>query len=362
MPTARPRPMPSRRRGSRLAVPAMAALLLTALAGAPRADTRLATFTVAASDTGTAFVTDASVEAVRDAKVASQVAGRIVELPVSAGDHVRAGQVLARIDTTVVAQQLASSQAQVAQAQAQAAVARTELERARQLFQQDYLSQAALDQAQARARAAEAVVKALQAQTGGIAAQAAWHVVRAPFTGWVAQVAVSQGDAASPGQPLMTVYDPTALRVSAQVPESVGQRLDTTQAVALDIGGRHVALSAHAQLLPAIDPGSRTVTVRVPLPATLEGPQPGQAARLGLPLLRRAGGDTGPQPLWVPSQAVVRRGELSAVYVVPPQGTPRLRQVRLGRDSGTRTDILAGLDVGERVALDPTTAARASRP
>ena len=60
----------------------------------------------------------------------------------------------------------------------------------------------------------------------------------------------------------------------------------------------------------------------------------------------------------VPARAVVRRAELTGVYVIAADGTPLLRQVRLGRASGDQVEVLAGVSAGERVALDPQAAAR----
>ncbi|MEY8876469.1 MAG: efflux RND transporter periplasmic adaptor subunit, partial [Leptothrix sp. (in: b-proteobacteria)] len=60
----------------------------------------------------------------------------------------------------------------------------------------------------------------------------------------------------------------------------------------------------------------------------------------------------------VPLSAVVRRAELTAVYVLDAQGQPLLRQVRLGHVDGSQVEVLAGLVAGERVATDPQAAAR----
>lgn len=346
-------------------------LLAGAALVAPRAGHAagaLAVFTVAAAHQGASFVTDGTVEAVRDAKVASQVPGRVLQVLVKAGDAVQAGQVLARIDGAVVQQQVSASQAQVAQAQAQAALAQAELARTRQLVQQKFLSQSALDRAQAQARAAEAQVKALQAQTGSVSAQASLYVVKAPFAGWVSQLTVSQGDVANPGQPLMTVYDPTALRATAQVPEQLAARIEAGPVVSLEVSGRQLTpqslpdlASAAVQVLPAIDPVSRTATVRMPLPASISGLQPGQSVKL---VLRTRSADMAGQVsrYWIPAQSLVRRGELTAVYVVDKSGYPRLRQIRLGRSGAGQVEVLAGLAGGERVALDVVAAARSSQP
>jgi membrane fusion protein, multidrug efflux system len=347
------------------------ALAHGAWTGQAHAAETLKAFTVGGAEAGGLHVTDAVVEAQRDAGVVSQVAGRIVALTVRAGQRVQAGQVLARIESSVVNQQLAGSQAQLAQAEAQALVARHEAERARQLFAKAYVSQAALDQAEAQARATQAQVKAMQAQVGATSAQAGLHVLRAPFAGWVAQVPVSLGDAAGPGQVLMQVYDPSALRVTAQVPESVASRLQARANVTLtqvshDGASPAGALSLSglpAEVLPAVDPVTRTVTVRVALPAGTRGVQPGQSARLSLAWAAGESGALGAptgaaRRLSVPRAAVVTRSELQAVYIIGADGGARLRQVRLGRAQGDVVEVLAGLGAGERVALDPVAAAR----
>lgn len=331
------------------------------------AATPLISFTVGSATAQDVYDAEATVEATRDARVASQVAGRLVDLPVRAGDHVSQGQVLARIDTSVVDQQVATAQAQLAQAQAQASLAHAELERARALRQKEYLSQAALDRALAQASTADAQVRAVKAQVNATHAQARWHVVRAPFDGWLAQVNVSVGDSAQPGQALMQVYDPAMLRLSAQVPESVAARLRRDAPVQLEVGQQRASQNG-AQILPAVDPVSRTVTVRVPLMgSSWHDLTPGQAARMRFALAApvaggasSAQGQEAPHALWVPQSTVVKRGELRAVYVLTPEGAPRLRLVRLGRLSGEQVEVLAGLNPGERIARDPLAASAQS--
>jgi len=95
------------------------------------------------------------------------------------------------------------------------------------------------------------------------------------------------------------------------------------------------------------------VQMRADLPPSLEGIAPGQFARLWLPLPA----DRAASP-WVPAQAIVRRAELTALYVLADDGRPLLRQVRIGRSDGDRVEVLTGLAVGERVATEPQLAAR----
>ncbi|WP_374361900.1 efflux RND transporter periplasmic adaptor subunit [Pseudoduganella danionis] len=338
---------------------AAAAWMAPAMA-APAA--KLAVAIVQPANASQRFTADATVEAVRDARLAAQVQGRVVALNVKAGDYVQAGQVLLRLDQSAASQQLAGSQAQLAQAQAMLAAARGDYERSQRLHQQNFLSKAAYERAQADFQSIEAQVRALTAQAAGSAVQADYYTVKAPFSGWVAQLLVSLGDMASPGLPLLTVYDPAALRLVAQVPESVAARLDLQQAASIELAGRHLAGGATV-LMPALDAATHSATVRVDLPAASPRLVPGQYGRVSLPL--NAADQTAPAGLTVPRSALVVRGELHAVYVVQPGGAARLRQIRLGQRSaaaGDQVEVLAGLRAGELVALDPVLAAQAGQP
>jgi len=301
---------------------------------------------------------DARVEAVRDTVLSAQVAGAIVALHVKAGDRVRAGQELLRIDARMASQGAAASQAQVAAAQANLQVAGKEYERQKQLFAKRYISQAALDAAEAQWRAAQAQVQALQAQAGVAATQSGLHVLKAPYAGVVASVPVALGDMAMPGRPLVSVYDPALLRVTASLAEEQAQRLRSGGGVQVEIPGlaarRMDVGAAQIQVLPTADPLSHTVPVRVQLPADLPGALPGSFARLWW---QGGAADAGGRVL-VPAKAVVRRAEMTGVYVRGGNGQPQLRQVRLGPLQGEMVEVLSGLRAGDQVALKPQAAAK----
>jgi multidrug efflux system membrane fusion protein len=316
----------------------------------------------------TSYIADASIEAVRDSRIAAQVAGRITDLSVQAGDHVQAGQVLMHIDPSMAAQQVAGSQAQVAQAQAMLTAARADLDRAKRLYAKEYLSKAALDHAQAQFQSAEAQARALTAQAAATNVQAGYYTVRAPYSGWVAQVSVAVGDMAAPGLPLVALYDPAALRVTVQLPETVVGRLDRTAPAVVELTNLPADAPAAARrqtvsrinVLPALDAATHSATVRIDLPAQPASVLPGQFARVRFTLKSaEPTAGTAIARVLVPRSAVVQRGELSAVYVVNAQGQAQLRQVRLGRENGEQVEVLAGVAVGEKVALDPVAAAQA---
>lgn len=303
---------------------------------------------------------NAVVEAVRQTTLSAQVPGAIVALHVKVGDAVKAGQELLRIDARAAQQNVAGSAAQVEAAQAALNVAATEFERQKQLFAKNYISQGALDRTQAQYRAAQAQVNALQAQTRAAQTQSGFFVLNAPYAGVVSEVPVTLGDMAMPGRPLVTLHDPSALRVTAAVPQTLLASLTQgAQGVRYEVPGvaalKAPQAATQVQLLPTVDPATHTAQLRVALPANVPGAAPGMFARVWLPA---TGAGSRPQRLFVPASAVVRRGELTAVYVVDAQGAPRLRQVRLGPVAGDRVEVLSGVSAGDHVATDPQTAAR----
>lgn len=324
----------------------------------PATAAELASAPVRASGGSHSASFDAVVEALRQTVVAAQVPGAVVEIAVKAGDSVKAGQLLMRLDARAAELNAAAGDAQVAAARAQLDAASKEYERQKQLFNKQYISQAALERAESQFKATQAQVNAQLAQAGAARTQSGFHLVRAPYAGIVAEVPVSLGDMAMPGRPLLSLYDPAALRVTAAVPQSVAAALGDKAQLKVELPGLPAAQRwpqpGKVQLLPTVDVATHTMQIRVELPGKIAGATPGLFARLWLPGVDASGS----QRLSVPASAVLRRAELDAVYVIGQDGRPLLRQVRTGRREGDSIEILSGLASSEKVALDPQAAAR----
>lgn len=303
---------------------------------------------------------DGVVEAVRQTVLAAQVAGAVTVLNVKVGDVVKAGQLLARIDAQAAVQSAAASDAQVQAARASLDLAAKEFERQKQLYQKDYISQAALQRAEAQYKSAQAQVAALLAQASATRTQTGFFVLHAPYGGIVSEVPVTLGDMAMPGKPLVMMYDPTALRVTVAVPQSfatggVAQGAVKVQLPALG-AEREWVTPTRVQVLPTSDAATHTAQLRLELPPVLSGVKPGVFARAWLPgVVDKA--DKAAR-IEVPARAIVRRAEMTGLYVISAAGRPLLRQVRLGRATGDNIEVLSGLSAGERIALDPQAAAR----
>jgi RND family efflux transporter MFP subunit len=319
----------------------LAAVLVSAL---PVAAEESTTRRVEVRGMAQAMPVEGVVEAVRQATVSTQVAGRILELKAEAGQHVAKGQALARIDAR-------ESTEAVAAAKAALVAARSNFDRTEKLVAQKFLSPAALDKARADRDVAEAQVAAAQAGNSHSA-------IVSPMAGVVAVKHAEAGDMATPGKPLLTIYEPGQLRVVAQVAQARLPELRAAKRVAVEFPefGETLQLTSF-QILPTVDPATHTVEVRIALPASKSYLLPGMAARIAF-----EGAEA--KRLTVPQQALVRRGELSAVYVVR-DGARRyeLRQVRLGeKQANGEIEILAGLAGGETIALDPLLAGTHRRP
>jgi RND family efflux transporter MFP subunit len=301
------------------------------------------------------FELDGSLQPVRQSTVAAQAAGTVVELLVKAGDSVAAGQVLARIDARDAQAGVARSDAAVAQAEAELSNARLNAERTRSLRQQNFVSQAALDVAETQLKAAEAGVQQARAGQTQAALARGYTAVTAPFAGVVRETHVEAGDLAAPGRPIVTLYAPGALRAVVQVPAS-------RMATARSAGRVEVQLPGSARWvapvkvvpLPLADAVSQTVEWRLDLPADVSSSQlPGATVRVRFADAAPSAGATAPATL--PSSALLRRGELTAVFVAQ-DGRFVLRAVRTGGAIGDRVPVLAGLKAGERVATDAVAA------
>ena len=336
-------------------------LLAAITRNAARAEPGAALATAPARASGTASVVSADgvVEAVRQTVLAAQVAGAIIELRVKAGDTVKTGQVLARIDARAADQTANAGLAQVQAARASLDVAAKDYNRQKLLFQRGFISEAAQDQAEAVYKAAKAQVNAQIAQAGAARTQTDFFTLRAPYNGIVAEVPVVQGDMAMPGRAIVTIYDPRELRVAATLSQTANLPADVQRATVELPGTSQKSLTpTKVTLLPTADPNSHTLQVRLDLPAGTRDATPGMFARAWLPAQASEETRADAGRVFVPAKAVVRRAEMTGVYVVDANGKPALRQVRLGRAVEDSIEVLSGVSVGEKVATDPQAAAR----
>jgi RND family efflux transporter MFP subunit len=327
-----------------------------AAAPAPPSAT-LESIAVEAGDGAAGRSWDGTVQAVRSAALSAQTAGRIERVEVDVDDRVAAGQVLLRITATEQGASAAAARADLRAAEAQAVEAEARFRRASELVDRQLVSRQDYEQAQAARDSAVAAREAAAAQLAQVGQQLAYTTVRAPFAGVVSRRHVEPGETVAPGQRLLDIHAPGALRIEAQVPEAEAQAIRSAPSARIRLRDGRSVDGSSVVVYPGADPASHSVTVRVQLPAVDDPPRPGETARVVFPMANAAAGGA---DIWVPAGALVRRGELVGVYVLQ-DGHILLRQLRVGRQEEGRVEVISGLAAGERIAADPVAALQALR-
>jgi membrane fusion protein (multidrug efflux system) len=288
----------------------------------------------------------ASVEARETTIVAARLLGRVDSISVRAGDYVEAGQVLVRLEQAELEARVGQAEEGVRSVRARLTEARQNLARAEELRERQLIAQADLDAAQANALALEADLAAAQQSLSEAKTALSYTEIRSPLAGRIVDRFAEPGDTVSPGQKILSLYNPFSLRIEAWVRESLALTLEEGQSLAVEIPalGRRVEARIE-EIVPAADPGSRAFRIKAILPGE-PGLLPGMYARLQVPAGER-------DLLLIPEERVARIGQLNVVWVRGPAG-PSRRFVRLGESVGDgQVVVSAGLTAGDALLPPP---------
>lgn len=304
-------------------------------------------YTVHTAPLEATFDASGTADPIAEATLSTKLMGTVTEVLVHEGDHVRAGQLLLKIDARDLAAKAARIEAALSEAQAVHTEAATQAKRMRALYAEQAAPKAKLDQAETALARAEAGVATARASAAEVAATAAYSEVRAPFAGIVVQRSVDPGSFAAPGTPLLVVQDGSRLRVTATAAPEDARHLARGDTVAATIEGAP-ARAVVEGVVPV--PASGLARVNAIVDNRDGRFAAGSAASLALPQGERPA-------ITVPAAAIVRREDLTGVYVRSSTGT-ELRWVRAGQTVNGAVEVVSGLRDGERVVV-PAPPARA---
>ena len=322
-------------------------------------------------------ILDASgyVVARRQATVASKITAKMVELDIEEGDHVKAGQIIAKLDDTNIraalneaAAQLDFSKAGLAETQVNLTNAERDYERQKSLVQKHFVSQAAVDNAQTAVDALRAQLATQRSNVDVVARSVSVAernlddtIVRAPFSGVVTVKAAQPGEMVSPISAgggftrtgIGTIVDMDSLEIQVDVNENFINRVRPAQQATARLNAYpDWSIPAHViAVIPTADRSKGTVTVRIALDQKDARILPEMGVRVSF--LADPSQEPGSKPaagVTLPSSAVQGSGTTGTVFVVHGDTVER-RAVRLGAGSSDSTTILSGLTAGEKVAI-----------
>lgn len=276
--------------------------------------------------------------------VSSRILSTINTITVRSGDTVEAGDVLATLDDRDLRARLGQAESNREAAEARMEDLRTETERARQLVAEGAMASAQLDRLEASLSAARAELQAANREVEQAEANLSFAAIRAPISGRVIDRYLEPGDTASPGVPIVRLYDPESLRLEADVRESLATQLRRgmeLQAHIVAIGGEFDVTVE--EIVPQADAGARSFVVKVALPPN-DALYPGMFGRLLIPT-----GEA--ERVYIPGAAISRVGQLEFVRTVENNRAHR-RFIRTGetREDGS-VEVLSGLAPGEQVVV-----------
>jgi RND family efflux transporter MFP subunit len=338
-----------------------------------------ATAQALAAGGGVASVLDATgyVTARREATVSAQITGKVTEVLFDEGDHVKAGQVIARLDDTAqraaVAQaqaQLQSAQAVLTQVEAQLAQYKRDVQRDEDLVTRHLVSQQETEQARTQVDTGSALVQSQKKQIELAAAnvraaqvQLDYCTVHAPFAGVVIAKAAQVGEMVSPLSAgggftrtgIGTVVDMDSLEIEVDVNEAYINRVEPGQPVVSVLNAYpDWRIPSHViAIIPTADRSKATVKVRIGFDTKDDRIVPDMGVRVSFEEKAAAGATPQERPrgVLVPADALRKDGGEDVVFVMKDHRALR-RAVTVGGGSGDTRQVLAGLSAGETVIVD----------
>ncbi|MFC3070448.1 efflux RND transporter periplasmic adaptor subunit [Phenylobacterium soli] len=277
------------------------------------------------------------------AVLTARAAGAISRITKRLGDPVRAGEVLALVESRE-ASQIAAARSTAA---AKAELARKVYARERRLYEQKVSPRQDMETAQAELASAEAEARAANAAVGAadVSRDGRYVMVVSPIGGRITATTASLGAFVQPETELFRVADPAKIQVEAAVTAADAQRVQPGDAAVVETGSGGTRVAVVRSVTPSLSPETRSATVVLALKSGGGGAlTPGQTVRARISAQRTTSGG-----IIVPEEAAQTVEGRDAVFVRTPKGF-RVQPVTLGARSGGRVQVLAGLKPGDAVA------------
>jgi RND family efflux transporter MFP subunit len=306
-------------------------------------------------DAGNSLALPGNVQAYNSAPLYARTNGYVSKWFVDIGSPVKAGQVMAVIDTPDVDQQLAAARADLQTAKANEALASTTSTRWATLLQKDAVSKQEADEKSGDFAAKRAVTNAAAANVSRLVALQGFSRIIAPFAGVVTSRSTQIGQLVSAGagtgaaQPLFTVSDVSKMRIYVRVPQVYSAELKPglhAQLMLPEYPGRTFD-AVMTRTADAIDQQSGTVLVELQAANGDGALKPGAYSQVKFPIVGTSGS------VVVPASAILYRSDGTLVATVGPDNKALLHQIKIGRDMGDTLEVTSGLSKTDRLIDSP---------
>jgi len=289
------------------------------------------------------FAVTGTVRAKNSAQLSARISGTVSAIHVKAGDRVRRGALLLTLEAIESTAAAAGAAHAVDEALARKKLADVTFERFARLYEEQAVTRQELDTRRAERDMADRGLARAREAARAAGAVAGYARVTSPVSGIVTSKSVDLGATVFPGMPLITIEEEGRYRLEVAVPESLLGKVKMGRVVPVSLDDGTVTLSGTVvEIVPRVDPFSRTFIVKLDIPST--GLRSGRFGRAMFPVGERRG-------ILVPKPALFERGELTSVWVVDGNNLVRMRLVKPGASYGNRVEILAGLGEGEMIVV-----------
>jgi RND family efflux transporter MFP subunit len=286
------------------------------------------------------------------APIFAQTSGYVKKWYFDIGAKVKSGEVLAELDTPEVDQQLNQARANLKQAQAALDLSRVTYDRNKELYQRHVIAGQDIDNSAGDFQVKEATVAADAASVKRLEALEDFKLVRAPFDGIVTSRNTDVGALVNSGSgnALFTMAQTSPLRIYVTVPEGFSHSVhEGTQADLSfnEFPNRHFAATV-VRTAGAIDPTTRTLLTELQVPNESGELFPGAYAQVRLQT------ESADRAWLVPANVLLFREEGASVGIVKADGKVEIRPIKIGRDLGSKLEVVDGLAENDRVVVNPS--------
>lgn len=288
--------------------------------------------------------TSGKIQAKNSADLSTRMMGYVNKVHVNVGDQVRKGQLLVSINNDDLQAKKAQVNAGITEATAAFNNAQKDYNRFKNLFASNSASQKEMDDITANFEMAKARLEAANQMKNEIIAQFTYSNISAPFNGIITSKNIKVGDMANPGMPLISIETPGVFEVIAMVPETEISSIKT--GITVDVLVKSINKTFKGKVTEVSTSAKNTggqYLVKIDLDKTEANILSGMFATVQFPVERKAA----TAMVLVPTDAIVKNGQLSGIYTVSQSNTALLRWLRLGRTFGNQVEVLSGLNTDE---------------